>query len=261
MKRRNILIILILTACISGKLQSYAAEPDPKVPQWFQHAFAVIEQQAQKMSVQVEKSSLLPRSTQRGLVGPADWTSGFFPGMLWYIYEYTGKEEWRARAERATALLEAEQFNAFDHDVGFKMYCSYGNGWRLTKNPDYTRIICRSAKTLSSRYSYKTGLIMSWEEDRTRDWQFPVIIDNMMNLELLMEAYKLSGDTTLRHIALSHADKTMKCQYRKNYSCPHVVDYDVETGEVRKFDWTTVPMTSAFRPGRADSHGDFMASP
>jgi len=78
---------------------------------------------------------------------------------------------------------------------------------------------------------------MSWEEDDARDWQFPVIIDNMMNLELLMEAYKLSGDTTLRHIALSHADKTMKCQYRKNYSCPHVVDYDAETGEVRKFDW------------------------
>lgn len=125
--------------------------------------------------------------------------------MLWYIYEYTGKEEWRARAERATALLEAEQFNALDHDIGFKMYCSYGNGWRLTKNPDYTRIICRAAKTLSSRYSYKTGLIMSWEEDNTRDWQFPVIIDNMMNLKLLMEAYKLSSETNgpkyLHHMA------------------------------------------------------------
>ncbi len=69
-----------------------------------------------------------------------------FPGMLWYVYEYTGKEEWKARAERATALLEMEQFNAFDHDIGFKMYCSYGNGWRLTRNPDYSKIIFRSAK-------------------------------------------------------------------------------------------------------------------
>ena len=237
LQKRNILITLFLTACFCGNLPGYAAEPEKKVPQWFQHAFSVIEKQAQKMSAKVEKSSCLPRSIQRGMVSPTDWTSGFFPGTLWYVYEYTGKEEWKERAERATALLEPEQFNAFDHDVGFKMYCSYGNGWRLTKNPAYARIICRSAKTLGSRYSYKTGLIMSWEEDDARDWQFPVIIDNMMNLELLIEAYKLSGDTTLRHIALSHADKTMKCQYRKNYSCPHVVDYDAETGEVRKFDW------------------------
>ena len=236
-QKRKTLILLRLAACLFGKLLGYAAEPGKKVPQWFQHAFSVIEKQAKKMSAKVEKSSCLPRSTQRGLVSPADWTSGFFPGMLWYVYEYTGKEEWKKRAERATALLKSEQFNAFDHDIGFKMYCSYGNGWRLTKNSDYAKIICRSAKTLSSRYSYKTGLIMSWEEDATRDWQFPVIIDNMMNLELLMEAYKLSGDTTLRHIALSHADKTMKCQYRKDYSCPHVVDYNAETGEVRKFDW------------------------
>lgn len=199
LQKRNILILLLLTACFCGNSQSFAAEPGKKVPQWVQHAFSVIEKQAQKMSAKVEKTSCLPRSIQRGMVSPTDWTSGFFPGMLWYVYEYTGKEEWKARAERATALLEMEQFNAFDHDIGFKMYCSYGNGWRLTRNPDYSKIIFRSAKTLSSRYSYKTGLIMSWEEDSTRDWQFPVIIDNMMNLELLMEAYKLSGDTTLRH--------------------------------------------------------------
>ena len=236
-QRRYTFLLLILTFFFCGTLHGNSAEPKKKVPHWFEHAFTVIELQAKVMSAQVEKSSLLPRSIDRGLVAPADWTSGFFPGMLWYVYEYTGKHEWKIRAEKTTALLKAEQFNAFDHDVGFKMYCSYGNGWRLSRNPEYDKIIFRSAKTLSSRYSYKTGLIMSWEPDTLRDWKFPVIIDNMMNLELLMEAYKLSRDTTLRHIAISHADKTMKCHYRKNYSCPHVVDYDPETGEVRKFDW------------------------
>ena len=112
--------------------------------------------------------------------------------------------------------MEGEQNNAFDHDIGFKMYSCFGNGYLLTGNKAYRHIIFRSAKTLTSRYSYKTGLIMSWEPDVKRDWLFPVIIDNMINLELLMEAYKMSGDTTLRHIAVSHADKTMKYHYRKN---------------------------------------------
>lgn len=206
-------------------------------PEWVQKAFSVASNQSERMFKEVMKSSRLPRSIQKGLVKPTDWTAGFFPGTLWYLYAYTNDTIWKVRAEQATELMNGEQFNAFDHDIGFKMYCSYGNGLLLTHNKEYQPIIFRSAKTLSSRYSYKTGLIMSWEPDKSRDWQFPVIIDNMMNLELMMEAYKLSGDTTLRQIAISHADKTMKYQYRKNLSCPHVVDYDAETGELRKYDW------------------------
>lgn len=206
-------------------------------PEWVQKAFSVASNQSERMFKEVMKSSRLPRSIQKGLVKPTDWTAGFFPGTLWYLYAYTNDTIWKVRAEQATELMNGEQFNAFDHDIGFKMYCSYGNGLLLTHNKEYQPIIFRSAKTLSSRYSYKTGLIMSWEPDEGRDWQFPVIIDNMMNLELMMEAYKLSGDTTLRQIAISHADKTMKYQYRKNLSCPHVVDYDAETGELRKYDW------------------------
>ena len=208
-----------------------------EVPEWARNSFSVAAQQAEKMYEEVERTSLLPRSIAKGMVNAEDWTAGFFPGTLWNLYSYTGEDVWRTRAEKATGLLAKEQFNAFDHDIGFKMYCSYGTGWLLTGNREYEKVIFRSAKTLTSRFSYKTGLILSWDADEERDWQFPVIIDNMMNLELLMEAYKLSGDTTLRHIALAHADKTMKCQYRENMSCPHVVDYDAETGAVRKFDW------------------------
>lgn len=239
------LLIQILTACLfllsagipeEAKAQQSALK-EWKVPEWVRHAFSVAETQSEAMFKITQKSALLPRSIQRGMVKPTDWTAGFFPGTLWYLYAYNNDNVWKQRAEQATALMAGEQFNAFDHDIGFKMYCSYGNGWLLTQKKEYKDIIIRSAKTLSSRYSYKTGLIMSWEADENRDWQFPVIIDNMMNLELLMEAYKLSGDTTLRQIAVSHADKTQKCQYRKNMSCPHVVDYDAETGKMRKYDW------------------------
>ena len=230
------IICLLMGNCAEAGAQILPTEKQT-IPEWSRKAFSVAARQSEKMFEVVKASSRLPRSIQRGMVEPADWTVGFFPGTLWYLYAYTNDSIWKARAEQATGLLVKEQFNAFDHDIGFKMYCSYGNGWLLTHKKEYQSIIFRSAKTLSSRYSYKTGLIMSWEPDEKRDWQFPVIIDNMMNLELMMEAYKLSGDTTLQHIAISHADKTMKCHYRENRSCPHVVDYNAETGELRKFDW------------------------
>ena len=233
LQKRNLLITLFLTACFCGNLPGYAAELEKKVPQWFQHAFSVIEKQAQKMSAKVEKSSCLPRSIQRGMVSPADWTSGFFPGTLWYVYEYTGKEEWKERAERATALLESEQFNAFDHDVGFKMYCSYGNGYRLTQDERYKEILLQSARTLATRFKPAAGIIRSWDHNKDK-WQCPVIIDNMMNLELLFWATRESGDSTYYNIAVNHARTTLKNHFRPDYSCYHVIDYDTITGNVLK---------------------------
>ena len=248
-------LLTILLACSSGTSTAQTqALKDIKGPEWVKKGFDVAAFQAEQMFDTVMQSSRAPRSIQRGLVDPEDWTAGFFPGMLWYIYAYEGNAAWKSRAERALELIKKEQYNAFNHDIGFKMYCSFGNGWLLTGNPEYRRVIIRSAKTLSSRYSYKTGLIMSWDENDSRDWQFPVIIDNMMNLELMMEAYKLSGDTLLRHIALSHADKTMKYNYRSDMSCPHVVDFDPETGKPRKFDWNNGsddPQTSTWSRGQA----------
>lgn len=231
-------MMAVLMLFTVGDIQSRGASlGTSSTSDWVKNAVTTVEKQSELMFEEVMNTSRLPRSIQKGMVYASDWCAGFFPGTLWYLYAYTGKPEWKQRAEQANALMEGEQFNAFDHDIGFKMYCSYGNGYLLTGDRKYRHIIFRSAKTLSSRYSYKTGLIMSWEPDEKRDWQFPVIIDNMMNLELLMEAYKLSEDTTLRHIAISHANLTMKHQYRKDMSCPHVVDYDAETGIMRKYDW------------------------
>jgi len=238
MKRILLLSALALLGCRSllTAQQVYPLQVK-EIPAWVANAFTVAQTQSEAMYKEVIKTGLLPRSIQKGLQPKTDWTAGFFPGTLWYLYTYTGNKAWKKRAENATTLMKGEQNNAFDHDIGFKMYSSYGNGYLLTGDETYRHIIFRSAKTLTSRYSYKTGLIMSWEPDKKRDWLFPVIIDNMINLEILMEAYKISGDTTLRQIAVSHADKTMQYHYRKDMSCPHVVDYEPESGAMRKYDW------------------------
>ena len=164
------------------------------------------------------------------LVSSKDWTSGFFPGELWLLYEYTGKKEWKEVAEKYTANIEREKFNGGTHDMGFKIYCSFGQGYRLTKDAHQKEVIIQAAKTLSTRFNPVTGVIRSW--DNRAKWRNPVIIDNMMNLELLFAATRLTGDSLFYKIAVSHATKTMQNHYRKDYSSYHVVDYDTLTGKV-----------------------------
>ena len=165
------------------------------------------------------------------MVPSKDWCSGFFPGELWYMYEYTGDEKWRQLAHHQTIILEREKYNNRTHDMGFKMYCSYGNGYRLTKNENYREVLIQAAETLITRFNPTVGCIRSW--DNVRDhWTFPVIIDNMLNLELLFWASKETGDSKFRDIAISHAETTMKNHFRPDYSSYHVVDYNPETGEV-----------------------------
>ena len=177
-----------------------------------------------------------PRTLENGelkLVTAKDWTSGFFPGELWLLYEITGKETWKKQAELFTKNIESQQYDKTSHDVGFKIYCSAGNGYKLTKNENYKSIIIQAATTLSKRFSPITGTIKSW--DNRKEWGYPTIIDNMMNLELLFEATKLSGDSSLYKIAVSHATATMKNHFRNDYSSYHVVDYDtVNEGKVIK---------------------------
>jgi unsaturated chondroitin disaccharide hydrolase len=138
-----------------------------------------------------------PRSTKKdgtlAAVGSRDWTSGFFPGSLWYMYDYTKDKKWATMARQWTAGLEQEQHNKGTHDLGFMLFCSFGNGYRLTQDPKYKDIIIQGSKSLISRFSEKTGTIRSWDHNRDK-WQYPVIIDNMMNLEMLYWATKATGD-------------------------------------------------------------------
>jgi len=169
-------------------------------------------------------------SLQLKLVSSKDWTSGFFPGELWLLYAYTGKKEWKEAAEKYTADIEKEKWNSGTHDMGFKVYSSFGTGYALTKDAHYKDVIIQSAQTLSKRFNKTAGVIRSWD-NRAR-WKYPVIIDNMMNLELLFAATKLTGDSSFYKIAAQHATTTMKNHFRADYSSYHVVDYDSLTGKI-----------------------------
>jgi unsaturated chondroitin disaccharide hydrolase len=153
--------------------------------------------------------------------------------VLWMLYEFTGKPEWKSIAEETTAPMEREKLNGGTHDMGFKMYCSYGTGYRITKDENYKNILIQSAKTLSTRFNPKVGCIRSWDHHKEQ-WGFPVIIDNMMNLELLFAATRFTGDSSFYKIAVSHANTTMANHFRSDNSSYHVVDYDTATGKVVK---------------------------
>jgi len=178
--------------------------------------------------------SVLPRSVNSNgeteFVNPADWTSGFYPGILWNLYENSKNEIFRTEALKYTSLLEGQKYNNHTHDLGFMLYCSYGNGYHNTNDSTYKNILITGAKTLSSRFNEKVGCIKSW--DWNREWQFPVIVDNMMNLEYLFWATRITGDSTYYKQALSHANVTLKNHFREDNSSFHVVNYDTINGSI-----------------------------
>ena len=170
---------------------------------------------------------------------PYDWRSGFFPGTLWYLYELTGDEQWAKQAEYMTTSIESAKTLTSHHDVGFIINCSFGNGLRLKNAKGYKDVMVQAAKSLATRFRPGAGVIQSWNVNNPnswqakRGWECPVIIDNMMNLELMFKATQLSGDSTYYRIAVSHADQTLKNQFRPDGSCYHVVDYALRDGAVR----------------------------
>ena len=168
--------------------------------------------------------------------GLQSWTSGFFTGNLWYMYELTGDDKWKSEAVKWTETLDSIKYLTNHHDVGFMINCSYGNGLRLTGNKEYENVIIQAAKSLCTRYNPIVKCIKSWDYrqawDGKTEWFYPVIIDNMMNLELLFKATRFSGDETFQNIAVQHALTTMENHYRNDYSSYHVIDYDTITGKV-----------------------------
>jgi unsaturated chondroitin disaccharide hydrolase len=163
------------------------------------------------------------------LVSAGDWTSGFFPGSLWYLFEYTNIDKLQQQAMFYTAGIEKQKNNTGTHDLGFMLGCSFGNGYRLIDDPGYENVLIQSARSLSERFNEKIGCIKSWDGG---PWTFPVIIDNMMNLELMFLASELSHDGSFKEKAIRHADQTMANHFRPDYSSYHVVDYSDVTGSV-----------------------------
>ena len=162
-----------------------------------------------------------------------DWTSGFFAGNLWQLYRLTGDSKYKEQAQKWTPFSKKESINSNSHDVGFKVFCSLGEALKVEKKKEYEAVIIKGAETLCTRFNPQVGSIRSWDFNK-EIWDYPVIIDNMMNLELLFEASKLSGNPKYRDIAIKHANTTLKNQFREDNSCYHVIDYNPNTGEVRK---------------------------
>lgn len=202
---------------------------------WFDNAVQTSEHQLKllvKLSDKVNAdTTLFPRSVdgQIYFVGATDWTSGFFPGSLWYGYELTKDEQLAWQARKYTNNLKGIENLKDTHDLGFMVYCSYGNAQRLKPQPSDKSVMINTAENLSSRFSPEVGSIRSWDFGQ---WSYPVIIDNMMNLELLFWAGKATADERYKDIAISHADKTMENHYRDDMSCFHVVSYNPQDGSV-----------------------------
>ena len=229
--------MLLLVGCAKSNNGSQAEED------YAANAVEVAKQQLGFQVKLIEDSGrfINPRTVVDGTVQyvPADdWTSGFFPGTMFYMYDLTGDKKWLDYGVKYTETLDSIKFLKWHHDVGFMIYCSYGNALRVTNNEAYKDVIIEAAKSLSTRFRPVPGVIQSWDEDRgwqgTRGWECPVIIDNMMNLEMLFEATKYSGDSTFHKIAVSHADVTLANHFRPDWSSYHVIDYDKTTdGHVR----------------------------
>ncbi|MEJ7737387.1 MAG: glycoside hydrolase family 88 protein [Chitinophagaceae bacterium] len=168
--------------------------------------------------------SVLPDGKLRDM--PTNWwCSGFFGGSLWYLFEYTKNPKWKDAAHLWTMAIQKEQYNTNTHDLGFMLFCPFGNGYRLTGNPVYKQVMLNGAKSLSTRFDPKVGVIKSWNRF-AQIYTYPVIIDNMMNLEFLFWASRSAPNKNFYNICLSHADSTLKNHFRPDFSSYHVVCYD-----------------------------------
>lgn len=241
-----ILIFLLSTACSDNK-----SNMQKTIEKGMERATVLSLAMAKSLE---NDSALLPKTFEKGELVTSDskwWCSGFFPGTLWYLYENNPTEELKKYAIEYTSRVEDQKFTTDNHDVGFMIYCSFGNGLRLLGTESYNDVIVQASRSLSTRYKDRIGLIRSWDWN-IKTWQYPVIIDNMMNLEMLMWAAKHTGDDIFSEIAINHADRTMKEHFREDYSCYHVVDYDTITGESRlKMTWQGYSDSSSWSRGQA----------
>jgi len=244
-------------ALIAIGLASCQNKPVASEESWISHALDIASCQLKQTAEEVADSARMPRSIHTGykldflvsqmeqdakafqdslwpnppvdklgkrrLCNIYDWTSGFFPGSLWYAYELTGDEVLKEQAIRYTNMLNPIRHYKDNHDIGFMMNCSYGNALRLAPNDSIQAVLVETADNLCTRFNEQIGCIRSWDFGH---WNYPVIIDNMMNLDLLFNASKLTGNKKYYEVAVRHAKTTMKHHFRPDYTCYHVISYN-----------------------------------
>ncbi|WPO78412.1 glycoside hydrolase family 88 protein [Flavobacterium sp. KACC 22761] len=220
----------LATACKSG-INSQKITVSPATEKLLETRYKMLlEYPVDSMSM---PRSMTIKTNEVRKVPSRDWTSGFFAGNLWQLYRLTNDSKFKEQAGKWTPFSKKESLNRNSHDVGFKVYCSIGEALKVEHNKEYEAAIVKGAETLCTRFDPKVGAIRSWDFNK-EIWDYPVIIDNMMNLELLFEASKISGNSKYSEVAIQHANTTLKNQFRENNSCYHVIDYDPKTGAVRK---------------------------
>ena len=230
MKLKQLSVLLLAILGTSTVVQAQTAKPNLSK--------AFIQQQLDAAAKQIKvlasetPAEKFPKTFENGkevFSSSSWWCSGFYPGTLLYLYEGTKDEGLLKKATEKLTYLEKEKNNKGTHDLGFMLFCSFGNALRLTgDNQKYGPVLSTGANSLASRYSPTTKTIRSWDHG---SWQYPVIIDNMMNLEFLTQVSKMTGDKKFYDIAVSHAETTLKNHFRKDYSSYHVIDYDKNTGK------------------------------
>ena len=230
MKNNSIYALLLLTLTAIGMKAQTVLEPmEQVVERGLQRATS---QSLLLADALKERQDALPRTFEKGAVQTIrydHWVSGFFPGVLWMLYENAGNQQLRQYAEMYTNRVEPAKRMTNTHDLGFMLYCSFGQGYRLTGNRHYLDVIKEGTQSLLTRWNDRLGVIKSWESGPK--WQYPVIIDNMMNLEMLCFMTRETGDRRYERIAERHANTTMKNHFREDYSTFHVVSYDTITGQ------------------------------
>ena len=232
MRKTILLFTAVLTLAIS------CSEPQKEtMDQLIDRVFAVAAEQSKIMSSALADDQT-PKTFEEGklVTAPYDWwCSGFFPGVLWYIYEYNANDQFKELAIKETAKVEPVKYITDHHDVGFMINCSYGHQYRLTGDEHALEVLRTAAQSLTGAFTEEVGCIKSWPFVKPGfSWVYPVIIDNMMNLELLMSIANMDNSEWLRHVAVSHADVTMKNHFRDDYTTWHLVDYVPGVGDVNK---------------------------
>jgi hypothetical protein len=240
MNYRPVLLFLIVSSsiflnivCTAQKNSAYKQDKDllQTIEKNFSEAAAQYKVLANNLPADKFPKTYFPATGKYEFSNSGWWCSGFYPGTLLYLYEQTKDPALYTEAERILKVLEKEKNNTTTHDLGFMMYCSFGNANQVKSKPEYKEILLTSAKSLSSRFNPKVNCIKSWDGKPN---EYLVIIDNMMNLELLFWATRVSGDSSYYKIAVTHANTTMKNHFRPDNSSYHVINYNAETGQVQQ---------------------------
>ena len=226
-------LTVLLTSCTSGK--QLQVKTDASLLQTIDESFKANAEQYELMMRNLPEARFPknydPKNSKFETSNSGWWCSGFYPGTLLHLYEQTKDQQLYDEAMRILKVLEKEKNNTSTHDLGFMMYCSFGNAERIASKPEYKDILLQSAKSLSTRFNPVVGCIRSWD---SKPDEFLVIIDNMMNLELLFWATRVSGDSSFYKIAITHADNTIKNHFRSDNSSYHVLNYNPKTGAVQQ---------------------------